>query len=163
LTCSFGTLAPAAARHVHITSPTTPATCGTVSNTANVATTNDGSPTASASILVNCPDVSVVKIADAGAVSAGDQVGITITVSSIGPAIARSVSLSDPLPSGGALSWSESPDTPDCSISAGALVCNFGALAGGATRSVHIVSPTAAANCGSIPNTATVGAANEPP
>ena len=43
LTCDWGTLAPDASKSVHIVSPTTKDSCGTLSNTANVTTTNDGS------------------------------------------------------------------------------------------------------------------------
>jgi len=55
LTCNIGDLAGGgASATVHITSPTTTATCGVVNNTGNVSTTNDGSDSAGASVTVNC-------------------------------------------------------------------------------------------------------------
>jgi hypothetical protein len=41
LRCSFGNMANGVTRKVHVTSPTTPANCGGVSNTANVSATNE--------------------------------------------------------------------------------------------------------------------------
>ena len=45
---------------VHITSATTSATCGTVSNTGDVTTTNDGSGNSSDSTTVNCPQLGLI-------------------------------------------------------------------------------------------------------
>jgi uncharacterized repeat protein (TIGR01451 family) len=55
LTCTFGDLASKASKHVHVTSPTTLASCGTVTNDAIVRTGNAGNSEASASLTVNCP------------------------------------------------------------------------------------------------------------
>ena len=55
LTCNVGTLAVGATATVHITSPTTFASCGTVDNTGNVTSTNGSAPPASSSITVHCP------------------------------------------------------------------------------------------------------------
>src|SRR5207237_524838 len=58
---SFGPvdMAAAATFHVHITSATTAATCGTVSNSATSRSDNDGSPSAGpVAITVNCPALS---------------------------------------------------------------------------------------------------------
>jgi uncharacterized repeat protein (TIGR01451 family) len=161
LSCNFGDLAAGASRSVHITSPTSSANCGTINNTAQAGSTNDGSPSAQASVIVNCATLAITKVADAGTVSAGDTIGFTITVTNSGTGTARNVTISDTLPAGGALSWTESPDNPSCSIASGVLSCNFGDLASGATRSVHITSPTSSANCGTINNTASAGSAND--
>jgi uncharacterized repeat protein (TIGR01451 family) len=59
LTCNIGNLAPGASATVHITSPTTTATCGTVNNTGKVTTTNDGSGSSSASVGVTCPSAQI--------------------------------------------------------------------------------------------------------
>ena len=163
LTCTWGTLTPNQSKKVHIVATTDAADCGTVSNTANATTTNDGSSSANDSITVQCPDIGVVKDADASPVSAGDQIGFTVTVSNGGPGVAKAVTLSDDLPAG--LTWSESPDNPDCAIdtapSPDVLECSFGDLASGASRSVHIVATTDPADCGTVNNTAVVSADND--
>src|SRR5207248_3165797 len=68
---SFGPadLASGASSHVHITSPTTSASCTTIPNTASETTTNDGSDSATASIVVNCPSIHITKVADASPVN----------------------------------------------------------------------------------------------
>ncbi len=142
---------------MHVTSPTTAATCGSVDNTANVTTTNDGSDSASASITVNCPNVTVLKTADKGTIDAGDTAAFTIVVTNEGPGTAHGVTLTDTLPSG--IVWSE--DSADCSIAAGVLTCDFGDLTDGATRTVHVTGATDAADCGTLTNTAVVAASNE--
>jgi uncharacterized repeat protein (TIGR01451 family) len=157
LTCNFGTLASGASKHVHITSPTTAATCGTVNNTASVSTSNDGSDSDSASVTVDCPNVTVLKTADQGTIDAGDTAAFTILVTNEGPGTAKDVTLTDTLPSG--IVWSE--DSADCSIAAGVLTCAFGDLADGATRTVHVTGATHATDCGTLSNTAVVAASNE--
>ena len=158
LTCNFGTLAPGASKSVHITSPTTEASCATIDNSASVTTTNDGSATASDDVIVNCGDIQITKVADADTVSAGDQIGFVITATNGGEGEARDVVVTDTLPTQDGLSWSE--DSTDCSISGGVLTCNFGTLAAGASKSVHITSPTTAASCALIDNEANVTTSN---
>ncbi len=157
LTCNFGTIASGASKHVHITSPTTAASCGSVDNTADVTTSNDGSDSDSASITVNCPNVTVLKTADQGTIDAGDTAAFTILVTNEGPGTAKAVTLTDTLPNG--IVWSE--DSAACSISGGVLTCAFGDLADGATRTVHVTGATDAADCGTLSNTAVVAASNE--
>jgi uncharacterized repeat protein (TIGR01451 family) len=157
LTCNFGTIAAGGSKHVHITSPTTPATCGSVDNTANVTTSNDGADSDNATITVNCPNVTVLKTADQGTIDAGDTAAFTIVVTNEGPGTAKGVTLTDTLPSG--VVWSE--DSAACSITAGVLSCNFGDLTDGATRTVHVTGVTDAADCGVLTNTAVVAASNE--
>ena len=163
LTCNWGDLAAGASKSVHITSPTTAASCATINNTATVTTTNDGSDSDSGSVVVQCPDIAIVKTADAATFQAGEAIGFTITVSNAGPGAATGVTVSDTLPATAGLSWSESPDSPDCSIAGGVLSCEYGTLAAGASRSVHITSPTTAASCARIDNEATVTATNDQP
>src|SRR6266576_3575741 len=157
LTCNFGTIAANGSKHVHITSPTTAATCGSVDNTANVTTSNDGADSDSATITVNCPNVTVLKTADQGTIDAGDTAAFTIVVTNEGPGTAKGVTLTDTLPSG--VVWSE--DSAACSITAGVLSCNFGDLTNGATRTVHVTGATDAADCGVLTNTAVAAASNE--
>ncbi len=161
LACTKASLVAAGTFSAHISGTTDAADCGTVSNTASVTTSNDGSDTATASVVVQCPDVTVVKTPDGGDVNAGSLATFTIVVSNLGPGIARNVTLTDKLPAG--IDWSE--DSASCSITGPVdtevLSCNFGDMASGATATVHVSGLTDAQDCGNIPNTATVGAANE--
>ncbi|MGH9281873.1 MAG: DUF5979 domain-containing protein, partial [Acidimicrobiales bacterium] len=111
------------------------------------------------------PVVTIVKTADATAVTAGAGVGFTVTVASTGVNPATDVTLADPLPGAAVVSWSISPayaGPGTCSIAGAApaqtLACAFGTMAPGATASVHVASATSAASVGTLPNTATAQA-----
>jgi uncharacterized repeat protein (TIGR01451 family) len=161
LSCNFGNLT-GESRHVHITSPTTGANCGTVSNTASVSTDNAGSDQATATIDVVChPTIDITKTADASPVVAGTPIGFTVTVTAGGTGTATNVLVSDTLPDSG-LTWSIDGGTGagSCSIGLGVLSCSFGDMASGASFTVHISSPTTGANCGTVSNTASVSTDN---
>lgn len=71
---------------VHIVSPTTSSTCGTVSNTAAATTKKSGSATSeTATISVNCPDLTITSIAYPN----GDLSACTVTVKNVGTATAN--------------------------------------------------------------------------
>jgi uncharacterized repeat protein (TIGR01451 family) len=55
LTCADASLPAKGSWSVHISGTTDAADCGTVSNTANVSTTNDGTDSATATVVVQCP------------------------------------------------------------------------------------------------------------
>jgi hypothetical protein len=122
---------------------------------------------------VQPPALSITKVADAAQVTAGAPIGFTIKVANSdasGTGIARSATLSDPLPGHAGVSWSidpayEGPGT--CSITGSApnqtLACAFGDLAPGASASLHLTSATTSASVGVYPNTATVSATNGTP
>ncbi|MEW6225853.1 MAG: hypothetical protein AB1627_14610, partial [Chloroflexota bacterium] len=156
---SFGPadLATGASTSVHITSDTTPATCGIVHNAASVTTTNDGSDSDTSDIAVLCPDVRIVKEADNSPILAGQAASYTITVWNAGEGTAYDVELTDTLPAG--LAWTDNSEP--CEIVAGVLSCDFGDLASGQQASVTVSAPTSVEQCGSLPNLATVEAANE--
>jgi uncharacterized repeat protein (TIGR01451 family) len=162
LTCSFGTLASGASKHVHITSSTTFASCATITNRAWVATGNDGSAHTGDNVVVQCPSLHITKTADAATVSAGSAIGFTIGVSNSGPGTAKSVTISDALPTGSGVSWSISPAVSGCSISGNpqSLSCTLGDMASGASVSVHVTSSTAFASCKAYANTAAAQATN---
>jgi uncharacterized repeat protein (TIGR01451 family) len=165
LSCNFGTIHSGGSKSVHISSPTTANTCGTVSNTASASASNEantGNNSGTGSVTVNCPDLKVEKVADPPPYNAGSPIGFTITVSNIGAGTAKNVNLSDPLPNNPGMTWSEAPDNTSCTISGtGVLTCNFGTMASGTTKFVHVTSPTTPANCGPVSNTATASASNE--
>jgi uncharacterized repeat protein (TIGR01451 family) len=154
---------------VHVQSSTTANSCATYPNTATAHATNHANVTASASITVQCPDVTVTKTADATPINQGATAGFTITVRNLGPGVAKGVTLTDSLPGINGLNWSiaSQPAGNPCSITGAVgsqtLSCAFGDLASGASRVVHITSPTSTRfACYTIPNTARVAATNEP-
>jgi uncharacterized repeat protein (TIGR01451 family) len=158
-------LAGGASVHVHITSPTTSATCGTVNNSAAASSTNDGNPTVGpVAITVTCPALAIAKVADAASVNAGDPIGFTVTITNNGVGAATGLAFTDALPAGTGVSWSISPLSTGWSISGSAptqsLVYSPTSLAAGVSTSVHVVSSTTAASCKAYDNTASVQATN---
>ena len=163
LTFTADSLAAGAGSTVTIVADTDADACGVVNNAASATASNEpagvlGNNHDSDSVTVDCPDVAVEKTADNSPISAGDTAAFTIVVTNLGPGTAYDVTLNDPLPAG--VSWTE--DSADCEITAGTLTCDFGSLAKDAFRTVHISGETDAADCGTIPNSATVAASNEP-
>src|SRR5207237_281118 len=141
------TLAAGFSTNVHVKATTAASNCGSVSNTASASATNEKSTdtannTATASVTVQCPDISTTKTADAATVSAGEQIGYTITVSNsnaAGTGTAKGVTLSDTFPTNSGTSWSkDGADAASCTITSGVLNCTFGDLAPGASKTVHI-------------------------
>jgi uncharacterized repeat protein (TIGR01451 family) len=60
LTCTIGSLAAGASVAVHITSPTTTASCSTINNKGTVTSSNDGGGESSASVTVDCPATGLI-------------------------------------------------------------------------------------------------------
>ncbi len=116
-------------------------------------------------IQVHGAGVAVTKTANpAGPVSAGDEVGFDITVTSTGDGSVTGVSMSDVLPDG--ISWTADAPTGDtsgvsCSIEAGTLTCSDESMATGESFTVHVSGTTDPADCGTIENTATVDSTND--
>jgi uncharacterized repeat protein (TIGR01451 family)/fimbrial isopeptide formation D2 family protein len=165
LSFTSASMAAGATSSVHVVATSAAVNCGVVNNTATVITGNDGSDEASASVTIQCPDVTVVKAAVASPVNAGDPIAFDITVSNsaaAGTGTAYEVTLSDPLPDG--ITWSE--DSTACSISGTGddqvLSCSWASLAPGESATVRVSGTTGSEVCGSVPNTATVAVANEP-
>ena len=171
---------------VHIISGTTKDTAGlcpgngSVDNTANVSTTNDGSGQASASECVQSGDIRIAKTADHQApVSAGDPIGFTVTVYNAGTGNVTGVKLSDGLPTNAGLDWTIAGQgagwAGTCAIAAGVLTCgdpNGVTVPGSTTQlastfTVHITSTTTSATAGVCPgngevdNTANVTTGND--
>ncbi len=166
LTCNFGSIPAGASRSITVSRTTAPADCGSILNSVSVAASNEDTATDqypntdNASITVRCPDVTVTKTGN-GPISAGENAVFTIVVKNLGPGSASDVTLKDPLPAG--ISWLVGgANGDDCKISDGTLSCEFGTLAPQATRTVTVTGETDGPDCGSVPNTATVGASNEP-
>src|SRR4051812_2399445 len=166
---SFGgangvTMAKDAEFHVHITSPTTAATCGAVNNTGDATTTNDGTDTASASVTVNCPDVKVTKTPDGGTINAGETATFSIKVENIGQGTAKAVTLHDALPGTAAVHWTTAD--AGCAITgadgAQVLDCTVGDLVPGGSKTYTVSANLAGKTfCGPLDNSATASATNE--
>jgi uncharacterized repeat protein (TIGR01451 family) len=157
------TLAGGASSSVHISSPTTAATCGEVANSAGVTSNNDGSPSVGPIVIVvDCPGIHIEKTADADVVDAADSIGFTITVTNNGPGVSRDVVVTDTLPTNDGLNWAidGGSGAEMCDIDAGDLTCDFGTMHAGDTYDVHISSGTDATTCGVIDNIATVTISN---
>ena len=115
------------------------------------------------------PSVTIAKTADAASVSAGSNIGFTITVTNGGAADATGVTVNDPLPNtaGSGVDWSIASQSPasSCSITgtppSETLACGPLTLAAaGGTLTVHVTSSTTAASCGTYNNTATFTSTN---
>lgn len=107
------------------------------------------------------PSLSISKTASAAEVEAGQEIGFDITVESGGPGTATGVTLTDDLPTGDGIAWSV--DSGDCVIAGNTLTCDFGDLAAGESRTIHLSSPTTAESCGVYANVAEVEATNHNP
>lgn len=162
LSCSFGDLASGSSVGLHLSSQTNTFSGGSYPNTVTVESTNGKAPvTASATIIVLPVTLAITKTADDAVVSNGDQIGFSIVVTNVGPGIARSVTLDDPLPGGSGIVWSTT--SAGCSVSGGpsqVLSCSFGDLAVGESKTAHVTSPTGATSEGEYDNTATTSATN---
>ena len=161
LDCSFASLGAGASKGpIHVQSGTVKGDCGTIDNTATVDATNDDPASNPASVVVQCPDVSVEKSPNNGTVNAGQNAVFTIVVTNGGPGPATGVTLTDTLPTG--YTWTVGgANAASCGIATGILTCNFGTVAANDTRTVTLTAPTTGQNCAVIPNTASVVASNE--
>jgi uncharacterized repeat protein (TIGR01451 family) len=115
-------------------------------------------------------NVTIVKTADDGSVNAGEAIGFTLSWGNTGAGKATGVVVSDNLPAGDDLDWSiagstGSGDTCEISGAVGAqvLTCDVGSINGNTAVSgtVHIVSDTTAADCGTITNKGSIDSGND--
>jgi uncharacterized repeat protein (TIGR01451 family) len=168
LNCT-GTLAPGDSQTVHLTAPTSFAQCGVYENTATLTASNAPGDVASASARVLCPDLALSKTADNASVSAGAQIGFTVTASNgsgAGVGTATGVVVDDPLPGGPGIDWSIASGPANCTIqgtpTSETLHCTAVDLAPGASESVHVVSATSLVSCNVYANRADLTAGNAP-
>jgi uncharacterized repeat protein (TIGR01451 family) len=145
---------------VHITSPTTGATggdcpgSGTVNNTGNVTTTNDGSDEASASTCVQAlVDLSITKSGSPATQELGaGNITWTILVKNNGPSADTNVQITDPMPAGN--TFVSATSTKGTCTGGAVLSCNIGTMAAGETVTITLV--TTPSTEGNQVNTVTV-------
>ncbi|HWV57427.1 MAG TPA: hypothetical protein VNZ57_08245 [Longimicrobiales bacterium] len=104
-------------------------------------------------------EITLEKSAQADTVYAGDPIAFELVVTNNSSVVVDEVVLTDPLPSGLGVEWTVAE--PGCTISGTApqmLVCDFGVLAAGASRTVIVQSQTVAQSCGTYTNVATAHA-----
>lgn len=121
-----------------------------------------------ASVLI--PNLQLAKTADAPSVNAGIAIGFTVTVSnpqnaSLNTGDAESVTVDDPLPTGGDITWSISPaysGPGTCSVTGTpqVLSCSLGKMLPSDSVPVHLVSQTDRSSCGAYGATADAKATN---
>ena len=157
------TLAGGTATQVHIVSSTTNDSCGRYTNTASFTSTNGGSGSASDSITVGC--VTIAKTADASSVSAGTQIGFTVSLTNVSPSVdAAGVTVTDPLPSGTGVDWSIATANSGWSLSGSPpneTLTYSATLAHNISSQAHVVSATGSQSCGDYPNTASFTSTDE--
>jgi len=172
------TLAAGATITLHVTSPTTGGSCGTLHNTASFNSTNGGTGSVGPiDITINCPTLVLSKTADHATVNAGQSIGYVVTLHNSGAGDATGVTLSDPLPGGTGINWSLA--TSGTSIPSGIACAVHGTapqtlscgtdpattgtftLAAGATITLHVTSKTTAASCGTLHNTVSAHSDND--
>ncbi|MER7580999.1 DUF11 domain-containing protein [Kitasatospora sp. NPDC097691] len=161
LSCGFLRLAGGSQVRVHITSPTTRATCGTVSNSASARAATAPRPVSSgtSSITVTCPpsgDVALTESASPSTVPVNGTVTYSFTVKNNGPDPVAHPVVTDTLPVG-ATFVDFGPGTPTgCSWNSvpRQYTCDVGALASGASTTV--TAEFSYANTGSYTDAASV-------
>jgi large repetitive protein len=158
ITCSIGTLAPAAVATVTIVvNPTKP---GTAKNTVTVTSdSSDPTPannTASATVTVTAADVSITKTASPDPVAFGTPLTYTLRVTNHGPDKATGVTVHDALPA--ALAVPTLTQSQGTCFGAPNVTCVLGDLAVNKTATVTIVA-TELGTAGSITNGASVTSA----
>jgi uncharacterized repeat protein (TIGR01451 family) len=161
LSCSLGSLAAGASVEINVKGAAPAAACGTLNNTVTVAASNEantGNNSSTATITVNCPDVTVTKTGN-GPVLVGDTAAFTILVKNTGAGTAYNVTVNDTLPAG--VTWTINPAVTGCSITGNALSCSFATLAAGASKTITVSGTTSAPVCGTLTNTVNVEASNE--
>ena len=175
LTCNEAVLAPGGTLTVHLTSPTTYASCGLLTNSASVTANGVDAVEDATTITVQCPDLSVVKTPDGQTVNAGSPISFDVVVSNAGPGIAKGVTLSDALPAGTGIDWSVAAGyptgqgglvPPNCTVSGALgseeLDCASVDIGAGQGYTVRVTSGTTAASCTDYDNEATASASNHP-
>jgi uncharacterized repeat protein (TIGR01451 family) len=103
---------------------------------------------------VPAPSLSLALSAAPNPVTVGSNLVYSLSISNSGPTVAASVTVTDTLPTGVTFVSA----SPGCTFSAGAVVCNLGAMASNSAAALTIV--VTPISTGSLTNTATLSSAS---
>ncbi len=162
--CTLGTIAAGTSKPYTITVGVDPATTGSITNTASVASSTadpgPGGEAASETTAVEArADLSIAKTGSPDPVIAGETLTYTLTVTNAGPSDAQGVVDTDVLPAGVTL-----VSTAGCAEDpAGVPACTLGEITAGASRQVTITVTVAAGATGTLINQASAAAATADP
>jgi uncharacterized repeat protein (TIGR01451 family) len=170
ISCSVGTLAPAATAVFSIIAHVSPATPNgsTITNTANVlSSTPDGTPLNNGSTtnttVSTSADLSAMKSAPPAA-TAGSDFTYTIGVANAGPSDATNVTLSDVLPAGTTFVSETQRSGPTFTCTTGATInCTIAALIVGASATFDVTVNVPVATPGGTVFSNTANAASSTP
>ena len=159
VTCTFGALAPGAGATFSIGAHINPAAQGTMTNTAEVRSTQpleDTNPTnniAAANTMVQrLADLAIAKTGPMTA-TAGTDITYTVIVTNNGPSASSGGMVTDTLPAGTTFAGASSGCTQ---TAPNVVMCTVGALAPGASATFGIGAHIAPATQGAIVNTAII-------
>ncbi|MCC6703425.1 MAG: DUF11 domain-containing protein, partial [Thermomicrobiales bacterium] len=180
LTCAWDEIVAGEHESVTISGTTDAGDCGEVTNTATIEASNltaepttEGDRSSTATVTVDCPVVSIDKLAvdsegneTSTPIGPGDAVSFKIVVENSGDGSAYDVVITDTLPVG--IAWtitsvigsSDAIDTESCAIENGILTCDVGTMPADSTIAVTISGLTPADSCNPIENSATVSSTN---
>ncbi|HET6505589.1 MAG TPA: isopeptide-forming domain-containing fimbrial protein [Baekduia sp.] len=164
VTCALGTIEPGFDHTYDIEVAVDPGRTGpSLSNTATVsASTTDPVPYDNVSTWdaggSTLADVSVTKAAAPAAILKNGQTTFTMVVHNAGPSVARSVTLTDPMPAGLTV---VSASGTGCAVAADTVTCALGDLGVGADATVTVVAK--GIDNGTWTNTATVATITSQP
>ncbi|WP_205696953.1 DUF11 domain-containing protein [Conexibacter sp. SYSU D00693] len=141
VTCAVGALATGATAERQVVARVADGAVGTLVNVARASgsqpdpvPTNDAA--AAAVAVVDRADLRVTKTSDPASARPGATVAYRLAVANDGPAAAKDVVLSDPLPAG--LSFVDA--SSGCTVDEGTVTCRLGTLAAGASREVVVTA-----------------------
>ncbi len=176
LECSFADLVPGDSAAVHVTSTTSDVGECETANLPNVATAdadNHDQITAEATIVVECPGLNILKIADDDEIVVGEEASFTIAVWNAGPGTDLDVTLHDDLPEGLAWDFEVLQGDADCMIASSlvnggveqrSIDCDLGDLAPSLPEDgviIRVFAETDLDDCGLMENTAFADASND--
>jgi uncharacterized repeat protein (TIGR01451 family) len=135
-------------------------------NTAAASATNASQQTDPGHIACQTPILQIAKTPDVqgdpgGLITAGDTATFTIVVTNLGPGTAKSVTISDALPTGGGVTWTTA--STGCTITGSnpqVLSCNLGDMAANTAKTVVVTAATSLGKCAQMDNTAATSATN---
>jgi uncharacterized repeat protein (TIGR01451 family) len=166
LSCQLGTIPAGATVQVNVTASIDPSATGNLTNTATVSSATPDPNTANNTATLIAPtspsaDLDIDKTGT-NPIIPGGAVAYTLTVTNHGPATARQLTISDPLPADLSGATATSTGGPCPPVTTGEVTCTAALLAVGAADIVTIHATLSSGHSGPLANTATVVSAVTP-